>query len=64
VKRAIGLRDEEYIDNRLTAPASDALDAAGRLRQCGQADLADRVIEAVATLTDTCREIRQELRSR
>lgn len=56
-------RDYDYIWNRLEA-GTNATEAVTRLRDVGQADLAERLMEAVQRFTDDCRVIRYELRDK
>jgi hypothetical protein len=57
----LGLRDLEYVENRLTAPVTDLLDAIERLRRCGKDEQAERLMRAAQELTDECRAVRHEL---
>jgi hypothetical protein len=57
----MNLRDQEYIENRLLAPATDLSDAIERLRRIGRDDLADRLSESMRRLIDECRAVRREL---
>lgn len=59
-----GLRDWDYIEARLLAPANDASQAHGRLRQIGYTAEADKLMEAMKTFNDSCRAIREEVRQR
>jgi hypothetical protein len=54
-------RDLEYIENRLAAPATELLEAIERLGKVGEGAAAARLMDALAQLTDTCREERRML---
>jgi hypothetical protein len=54
-------RDQEYIENRLLAPAPELGDAIARLRQNGEASSAEVLSIALANLTDICRTVRYQL---
>lgn len=58
---AMGLRDRDYVENRLVAPCIKALEAHGRLTQAGEHEAARELMEAMQAFTDRCREIRHEL---
>lgn len=55
-------RDYNYIEGRLLAPTQAAQEAAGRLRQVGQDELADRVLKAAAEFHEKIRWIRSDFR--
>lgn len=55
------VRDYDYIEHRLLDPLGNTTEAAGRLRQVGRDDLADRLMAAAADFTDKCRAIRTEI---
>jgi len=55
-------RDFDFVEARLLAPASDAMDAIERLQDCGATAQATRLLDALARFTDECREIRRTLR--
>lgn len=56
-------RDYDYIENRLLS-GTDATEAIPRLREVGEADLAERLTQAVQTFTDECRGIRRLLQGK
>jgi hypothetical protein len=56
----ISRRDLEYIENRLSAPAVEALEAYERLAPIDAA-LSGALMDALQTFTDECRRIRTEL---
>lgn len=58
----ISSRDQEYIENRLLAPAPALAEAVGRLRQVGRTDVADFLLEANKMLMDSVRAARSVLR--
>lgn len=57
----IGQRDFDYIEARLLAPCTDALDAVERLREVGENELADALLSATQEFTDNCRKARRIL---
>jgi hypothetical protein len=59
----VNARDFDYIETRLLAPCSDALDAHERLRQ-HEPELAAALMAATQTFTDECRTIRHALTER
>jgi hypothetical protein len=54
-------RDWEYVEVRLLAPATEVLNAITRLRAHGEPELANRVMAALQTFTDECRQVRYDL---
>lgn len=57
-------RDRDYIETRLLAPCTDALDAVERLRQAGEPDMAEDLMVAIRAFTDECRKIRRQFNER
>ena len=55
------VRDVDYIEHRLLAPAVTAGEAYDRLLKVGESSLAERLMKAMVTFTDECRAIRQEV---
>lgn len=53
-------RDYDYIEHRLL-DVGPAMEAAGRLAQVGQQELANRVLAAAAVFGDALRDVRREL---
>ena len=64
----IKARDLDYIETRLLAPCADVSDAHARLRDYTQdpvlAAEADKLMYAMQTFTDICRDIRKALLDR
>lgn len=54
----MGIRDTEYISDRLYSPCAGAMEAHGRLTQVGEHEAARKLMEAIKTFTDECREVR------
>lgn len=54
-------RDQEYVENRLIAPATEATEAITRLRRAGEHQAAEKVMAALQEFTDVCRAVRHEL---
>ena len=52
-----GLRDTEYIDNRLIAPPQ-GLEAVARMRECGMKEEAAELMTALQAYTEVCRKLR------
>jgi hypothetical protein len=59
----MGIRDQEYIENRLLDPGP-APEACERLRKVGRADLADEVAWAARNYVDRLRNVRARLLGR
>jgi hypothetical protein len=59
----VNSRDYDYIESRL-AGGPAALEAVARLRQVGETDLADELVESTKRFTDECRDIRRRLAER
>ena len=51
-------RDREYVENRLTAPASELLEA---LEEAEEESAAETLMIALTNLTDICRTVRYQL---
>lgn len=54
----LGYRDREFVNNRLSAPAVDVLEAHERIRS-EYPVIAAELMAHVQTFTDACREVRQ-----
>lgn len=52
-------RDIDYIEARLLAPCTPAMEALGRIRDCGELQLSNDLMQAVQEFQDKCREIRR-----
>lgn len=53
-------RDFDYIETRLLAPCVSASEAYQRLQSCDYREQAAKLMSAMQTFTDSCREIRAE----
>lgn len=57
----IGIRDQEYIENRLGIP-HDVTEAIGRMKQVGEYEVAQELMEVVQEFGDQLRQIRAQFR--
>jgi hypothetical protein len=58
--RRASLRDIEYIENRLLAPAIECTEAIERLREIGESEIAARLMSELAEFTEKCRAARRD----
>lgn len=59
--RALPPRDVDYIEARLLAPATPALEAYARLREAGLLVEAGRLMEAMHAFRADCRKVHRDL---
>lgn len=55
----LSARDRDYIEARLIAPCTEALDAHERLVKAGEVEAARKLMEAIKVFTDECRSVRR-----
>lgn len=55
------IRDRDYIESRLIAPCGQAMEAHERLVECGEGELARKLMAAMIEFTDKTRDIRVDI---